>query len=408
MRNINVTFWRLKPTQGVKSVDGSKLGYLESIRGLAACAVVFAHILAAYLPGVGEPNVENLATNSIASTLFFGLPLGFMASGHFAVVLFFVLSGFVLTFRFFQTKNQQDLYRQSAKRFFRLAIPIFAIVMIAYAMIANGMMSNTLKVAELGGSQNVGNNFNFIPSLSDAFHSATLGVIAERDTRYNPVLWTMSIEFFGSFIVLGLAAFISKTRRRWIIYFGSIVLLSHSYYVCFVLGMMLADIVHNTDYVDIAREKISRVYYALALGLVWIIACFPMPINGLNNTVYESLLLPGVDDTYMFRMWQFFGAFLLLVLIVISVRLQNILNHRFLVFLGGVSFAVYLVHFLVLYSAGHFVYVLSRESLGITSSAVVAGTVTVIITLLISIYWKRYIDDMSIRVSRSFANYILK
>lgn len=408
LRNLNVGFFRMKPSKGAKSVDGNKLGYLESIRGLAACAVVFAHILAAYLPGVGEPHVDNLATNSVASTLFFGLPLGFMASGHFAVVLFFVLSGFVLTYRFFQTGNQFDLHRQAAKRYFRLAIPIFVVVMVAYAMISNGLMGNTAAVAELGGSQNVGNNFNFTPTLSDAFHSATVGVIAERDAKYNPVLWTMSIEFFGSFIILGLATFIQKARHRWMIYGGAILLLGPSYYVCFILGMMLADIVHNTDIINFVRDKISRIYYIAILMLVWLIACFPVPINGLEGTIYESFLIPDVSADYIFKIWQFLGAFLLLSVIIASVRLQNILNHRFLVFLGGISFAVYLVHFLVLYSAGNYAYVLLREDFGVSASALIAGGITIVITIGAAVLWKKYVDDLSVRVSRAFADYILK
>jgi peptidoglycan/LPS O-acetylase OafA/YrhL len=397
-----------KSTKGDKSVDGSKLGYLESIRGLAAFAVVFAHILSVYLPGVLLQDGSKVADNALMSNLFFGIPMGFAASGHFAVVLFFVLSGFVLTYRFFQTNNQQDLHRQAAKRYFRLAIPIFAIVLISYVMLSNGLMSNSDKVIELTGSQEVARNFNFTPELSEAFYAATIGVIAENNVKYNPVLWTMPVEFFGSFIVFGLAAFITKTRRRWVIYAGALLLLSDSYYVCFILGMLLADILQNTNIVDFVRDRVSKVYYFMAAILVWVIACFPVPGNGLHGTIYESFLIPNVDSMYIFKICQYFGAFILLALILISIRVQSILNNRFFVFLGGISFAVYLVHYLILYSAGHYSYVLSRGVYGATLSAIIAGAVTVILTLGVAVLWKKYVDDLSVRVSRAFATYILR
>jgi peptidoglycan/LPS O-acetylase OafA/YrhL len=399
---------RLRDAKGRKAVDGKKLGYLESIRGLAACAVVFAHIIAAYLPGVAQQHAGDLVTNPIAGRLFYGLPLGFMASGHFAVVLFFVLSGFVLTYKFFSSNNQQDLHRQAAKRFFRLAIPIFAIVMVAYVMVANGAMGYTDRVVELTNSPEAARNYHFTPTLNDALHAASVGVFTERDIKLNPVLWTMPIEFFGSFIVLGLAAFIGKVRHRWIVYTGAIVLLGDSYYVCFILGMMLADVVQRTKFVNFVHEKVSRVYFAVALAIVLVIASFPLPSNGLEGTIFESLLIANVDTLYAFKIWQYFGAILLLTVIVTSPLLQGVLNNKILVILGGLSFAIYLTHYLILYSAGHYAYVLSRGTYGVSLSAIIAGSVTVVITLGVAVLWKKYIDDMSVRVSRAFASYILK
>lgn len=391
-----------------KSVDGNKLNYLESVRGLAACAVVFAHLLAVYLPGVLQKNNENLADNAVAGMLFYGLPLGFMSSGHFAVVLFFVLSGFVLTYKFFETGNQKDLHRQAAKRFLRLAIPIFVIVMIAYGMVSNNMMGYTNRVVELTGSTQAANNYNFTPTLLDSFHAAIFGVLVDENVKLNPVLWTMPVEFFGSFIVFGLAAFVSVVRYRWVIYIGAIILLGDSYYVCFILGMMLSDIIQRTSFLNFIRKNISRVYYVLAMLVVVVISSFPLPSWGLDGTIYKSFLIPNVDTVYIFKLWQYFGGLLLLTLIVCSLYLQKILNNRVLVFLGGISFSVYLIHYLVLYSAGNYSYVLARNTYGVGVSALIAGCVTVIITLIVAIIWKKYIDDLSVRVSRSFANLILK
>ncbi|MGE5327749.1 MAG: acyltransferase family protein [Thiobacillus sp.] len=398
-----------RKTKSVKSVDSGKLSFLESTRGLAACIVVFTHIIVTYFPNPKGVQFGVPGGNEVVSRLFYGLPLGFMTSGNFAVILFFILSGFVLTYKFFQSKDINNLTRQAAKRYFRLAIPIFFIVMIAYVMISSGLMTKLSEIIQLknlpGTTRMV---FNFTPSLSDAFHNAILGVLAEKNAVYNPVLWTMPVEFFGSFIVLGLAAFFSGLRKKWPAYLIAIVMLSRSYYVCFVLGMLLADLFSNPKLVDIIRNKISKFYIYSSLLIVWVLASFPHPTEYISGTIYESLLIPGQDSLYIFNLWQYLASFILLAIILIRPEIQKILNAKVLVFIGGLSFSIYLTHYLILHSLGDWLYVEMSTRYGFDTSALIAGSVTVVITLLVSMLWKKYIDDMSINVSRKFASIILK
>ena len=371
--------------------------------------MVLAHLLAAYYPGASGLTSGPSVGGDTAARLFYGLPLGFMASGHFAVVTFFTLSGFVLTYKYFQNHQQKDLHRQAAKRYFRLAIPIFCIVIVSYLLIANGAMSNVSKVAHLTGSRELGDIFDFVPNVSMAFYDATIGVLVDKNTAFNPVLWTMSIELLGSFLVFGMAALIGNMKKRWLIYIGAIITLSHSYYVCFILGMMLADIVNTTGFVEYVRQKVSKFYVYGLLLVVAVLASFPDPLSiDVSKTFYNSLLIPNVDVEWAFQLWQFFGAFMLLSVILARPELQRILSSRVLVFLGGISFAVYLTHYLVLHSLGDWTYVLMRGSHGPNSSAWVAAVVTVAMTIGVSVIWKKYIDDMSVRVSRRFASNVLK
>jgi peptidoglycan/LPS O-acetylase OafA/YrhL len=197
----------------ITSTDSGKLNYLESIRGIAACAVVLAHLLATYYPGATGDSSAPHTGEGTAAEWFFGLPLGFMVSGSFAVIVFFTLSGFVLTYKYFQKHNQKDLHRQAAKRYFRLAIPIFCIVVVAYLLIANGAMSNVHAVAQLTGSLEAARIFDFAPNLPQALYDATIGVLVDKNVVFNPVLWTMSVELIGSFVVFGLAALIGNLNK---------------------------------------------------------------------------------------------------------------------------------------------------------------------------------------------------
>jgi peptidoglycan/LPS O-acetylase OafA/YrhL len=408
------SFWSRRwgrASSKVKSTDSGKLSYLESIRGIAACAVVLAHLLATYYPGAGKglSSAPHIGEGTFAE-LFYGLPAGFMASGSFAVIIFFTLSGFVLTYKYFQNHKMKDLHRQAAKRYFRLAIPIFFIVIIAYLLIANGAMSSVHKVGQMTGSVEAARLFDFVPDIAQAFYAATIGVLVDKNVQFNPVLWTMSVELIGSFVVFGLAALIGNLNKRWIIYIGAVIALSHSYYVCFVLGMILADLVHTTKFIDYVRNEVSKFYVYGLLIIVAVLASFPEPISiDVSGTFYEHLLVPGASPFFVFQQWQFFSAFVLLGVILIRPELQRLLSNKILVFIGGISFAVYLTHYLVLHSLGDWSYVLMRDSShGPNSAALVAAIVTIVVTLFVSIFWKKYIDDMSVRVSRRVADILLK
>jgi peptidoglycan/LPS O-acetylase OafA/YrhL len=98
------------------------------------------------------------------------------------------------------------------------------------------------------------------------------------------------------------------------------------------------------------------------------------------------------------------------MLISISIPgVQQFLSARPLVWLGSLSFAIYLTHTLVLYSLGTWLFAkLWDAKLGIYYSAGISGIVVVIVTLGVAVFWKKYIDDMSVRVSRSMAGVLLR
>lgn len=400
--------FRRQKLERVKSTESGKLDYLESVRGLAALVVVLAHIMAAYYPAASVGHSLAPPLNASLENLFYGLPLGFLINGHFAVVIFFVLSGFVLTYKYFQSGNQTDLHKQLAKRYFRLAIPIFVTVMVSYFLLSNGAMAYIKDAAQLSGSPGNMGLFNFVPQFGTALYDATIGVLVNGNDAYNPVLWTMQTELVGSVLVFSLAALIGKLQRRWMIYIAIIIFFNQNYLTCFVLGMALADAAHNTRLIEFARQNISPFYAYFLLALIWIPASFLSPAGDLSGTVFQSLLTPGVDVRFSFNLWHFFAALLLLTIVLVRPEIQRVLNTKILVFIGGISFALYLTHYLILHSLGDFLYVLMRDNHGVNFSALVAATSVIAVTFVVAIVWKKYVDDMSVSVSRRFARYFLK
>ena len=399
-------FSKFRARKGLKKdlKGDNRLLYLESIRGIAALIVVFAHIKTAFFPYPIVNEGALSAGNAIVNALFYGLPFGWLIAGHFAVIVFFVLSGYVLTYRYYETFSLSELQKQGAKRYFRLAIPVFATVLLAYFMYATGMMSFSGELARITGDPGVAANFTFTPSFNSAFYDATVGVLVNKSAVYNPVLWTMPVELIGSFVVFGFAALVAKNKRRWLFYIAAIILLSQTYYVAFIIGMAMADAIHNTKALEYSKKILNKGYVLLGIAVVLVLASAEPSMSASG-----PLSLQGVDLQSTMRLWHCLAAALFLWLAICSPGLQKFLSFKPFVVLGSLSFAVYLLHYLVLFSLGAWVFVsLWHAGSGLGLSALVAGLAVIIVTFLAAIIWKRYVDDAAVKISRAFAHYALK
>jgi peptidoglycan/LPS O-acetylase OafA/YrhL len=409
MQKIQLSFstiFRRKKTKRVS--NEGKMLYLESVRGLAALTVVLAHILTLFFP-YPEVDAHALSQGSGAiNHLFYGLPFGFLIAGHFAVLLFFILSGYVLTYRFYETKNDNELRKQAAKRYFRLAIPVFATVMTSYFLLATGAIGHLKEVFNITGAPAAVTLFQFTPDLGGALYDATIGVLINGHEQYNPVLWTMTIEFIGSFVVFGFAMLIGKLRYRWAFYIAALVALSNTYYLGFIIGLIFADLKHNSDLLDRFRAVMNKVYLTGLLVLALILASIPQPWTQVSDLLHV-FSLPFTGPMANTNIAHYLGASIIMLISISIPGVQQFLSARPLVWLGSLSFAIYLTHTLVLYSLGTWLFAkLWDAKLGIYYSAGISGIVVVIVTLGVAVFWKKYIDDMSVRVSRSMAGVLLR
>src|SRR5690242_11784453 len=106
------------------SAGNSKDLTLEALRGLAAMVVVAFHCLQSFAPAWTGLYPAFDPTHSRAGEIWYGL-----VNGTAAVLFFFVLSGFVLTRRYFATGDAMILARGAVKRWPRLAGLVLLVVM---------------------------------------------------------------------------------------------------------------------------------------------------------------------------------------------------------------------------------------------------------------------------------------
>src|ERR1700730_7447717 len=191
-----------------------RIAYLESIRGLAALQVLLLHFLAAFAPNL----VFALPAGAGVAGYIHLSPLYFLYDGYSAVYIFFALSGYVLTRAF-----ERHLARPSSQilaRIVRLGLPAIAATLVAAAVMLMFGKPN-VQAGELSGSVWFASQWNSDLSVLSAIRDGTINAlflgyrglpgVAFLAPWQQPVenslvapLWTLSVEFYGSCIFLGL------------------------------------------------------------------------------------------------------------------------------------------------------------------------------------------------------------
>jgi peptidoglycan/LPS O-acetylase OafA/YrhL len=108
--------------------------------------------------------------------------------GYYWVVVFFILSGFVLPARFFATGNKSCIFGGTFRRYLRLMIPLWVIISIYYFVVKIGFVGpQTFKAVK---------KKNFLQMIIDGTIGTWVG-----NTDYTFASWTLTVELIASFFI---------------------------------------------------------------------------------------------------------------------------------------------------------------------------------------------------------------
>lgn len=310
---------------------------LNMIRGLAALMVVVSH-----LSGMGY------------------LPKGIM-SGQHGVLIFFVLSGFLMEYLYGKT----DMARASVvsdfmvRRFFRIVPLVFFVVILS--LVVNWAVKT---------------DFFYRFSLSEAW--SALFLISDYS-----VFWTITVEtkfyLFVPFVFFFLAGCEDKTRL--IFYALFVVLISYSVgysvdnktnwlmYLPSFAGGLLAGHIYRMFFFRLSPKYSTLLFF---LSSIILIATIP----GVSRLVWREAFL--VWD-YQLLMVIIVACFILSstrLIVAVDWLLANKLGD----FMGAVSYSVYLIHFVIIWYVDRVLKIPREESLlaviGILLAIYIVSSVT--------------------------------
>jgi peptidoglycan/LPS O-acetylase OafA/YrhL len=292
----------------------NKIEELESIRGLAALLVVIFHI----------PKWNPI------------LDIGLINNSYLMVELFFVLSGFVISNAYTnKIETGADLMRFQFLRFGRL-YPVHLIFLLLFLAVE---VAKYVALSKLG-AQDI-RKAPFTDNTLGAFVEQLFLVQAIGPTgnalTFNDPAWSISVEFY-TYLVFGLAILFFKRVRTPL--FSLIVLLS----------ILLLETRATHGFTDLLRCLAGFFIGCLTAGLIRKTrATLP---GYLSAIFFFSILifLQLKTSKYLDVVIYFLTAALIASLMLSrGGLLRRILKHRILIWLGLVSYSVYMSHRFVLW-----------------------------------------------------------
>lgn len=334
--------------------------------------------------------------------LFSSTPLGLIGAGNFSVCIFFVLSGYVLTQKYFKTKENGVIISSAVRRYLRLFVPVFAAVMLSYLLASAGLYRYYPETMVISAGSNYRDYWAFTPDLVDAVKQAVWGsFFVGGKMSYNPVLWTMKIEFFGSMLVFAMALLFGSLRNRFIFYLAAAVLFLNSFYLGFIIGMVLADTFSSkTPLFKTGNKTILSIILILGLFL----GSYPLsPVTTdslygfLNNSLFKT---PEVT-------YHIIGSGMTIFVLLNSRLLQNFYSSPVPVFLGKISYSLYLIHFLVISSFTCALFLVLYPALPYGTAALISCFLSLFLIIPLSYLFYRYIDTAGVEFSKLFYNWLV-
>jgi peptidoglycan/LPS O-acetylase OafA/YrhL len=366
--------------------------YLDGLRGLAALIVIIDHFAISFFPAAVDADAQ--AHHSRIEPIIQHTPLHILVAGNFSVCVFFVLSGFVLSSKFLRTGERKVLINGAGKRYFRLAIPVLASVMLAWLLITTHAF-HAEELAGITGSDWLHRFWREQPSWWQAIYHALIGVfVSGQSDKFNTVLWTMKTELVGSFLVFATLLAVGRWRWRALIYLALAIALIHTYYVAFIAGLAICD--YHINGSQAGQRWLDRLWLPIAAVGIYLGSC---PVGSTRGTPFEYLQGRLPIGLSVPTIAHIIGAIGLVVAVMHARPLQRWLTTKPMVWLGAASFSLYLTHFLIMGSFSSYLFTNLANNLSYTAAFLITLVPSFLLMLLAAHLFTKYIDEPAITFS---------
>jgi len=399
-----------------ESDQTGRLAFLDGLRGLAALQVVAQHYVLAFLPGVAlaDPGAFHAAWEALLAFT----PLRVLFDGTFAVCLFFLLSGAVLTLSF--GRSPTDLAGNAVRRLVRLWLPIMAGGVVAFVLMGALPHAHDQAAALSGSREWLGADKANPPTLTLLLREVAVDsmLAGTRDNTLfpalnhwlrplgsllNPPVWSLHVELYGSLLILALVWFkVASTRLHAAAVAVSGVLLIPHPLVLFVVGHLSAQRLRTGAGGDGARRPARNAMSIPMIAAGVLLSAMPPQrwLQGIDAMLARQAVMALPHIYQAFTLQCMLGATLVFGGVLVGEHIQRVLATRPLRRLGQLSFGIYLVHFPILFTLASLGLTAMRSHMSYTACvlAVIAGGTAV--TIGAATLFERWVDRPATALSR--------
>lgn len=362
---------------------------LDSLRGLASLTVFFSHAVNML---VISGDLFKAVNNSILHIFW---------DGAAAVILFFVLSGFVLTLPYVGKEERNPEYITfMIKRIFRIYPAyffalLFSVIVKTFLYNRTGIMEFSDFVRQFWGWQNAD-----LTIQSVVRHLIMIGPRYEMG-QIDPIIWSLVVEMKVSVIFPFIILIVKELRsaKTGILLFlgtvlayklsdkallGRLPFLDENFYhyiSMFIMGALLAKF--KDPLIDWVRKMPAFVNISIfAAGIIFYTGRYSLHELGLSYGNYNYIVSVGV-------------GIILIYVIALPDRFRALTSHP-IKLLGEISYSMYLLHFPILMVCTSIIYANFR-------SIKASYAVSLLLTLVLSYISYKWIEVPFQNAGRSIA-----
>lgn len=340
----------------------NRLQYLDSARGFAAIAVLIFHAVLSF----GEIHSD---LNSISECFkaYFDL-------GKIGVIVFFVISGFVIPFSF-KGRGVNALKSFAISRFFRL-YPVYWL-----SAILGFILYQNYSWADLAANFTMLQQFIGFPNIIGLY-------------------WTLQIELIFYFLI-AITFIINRLNQNKFLFYTSIFFLLIATMMAYVRGLyaiklplavpLALSLMYFGSY--FRHAVINHVIEAKFLSKIYIIV-YALLIPLISWWGYQIDF--GFDESWYKYVITYYSG-LALFLLIIKLKFSNSISS----YLGAISYSVYLFHPLV-------ILILSHQLFGFISNGYLKVVFTLLLTVTFSSLTYRFIEKTAIKIGHRIRNLTVK
>lgn len=357
----------------MKGVQGHRLIYLDSLRGICCIGVFIVHFNGALSLIPNIPFFEFLQLTPI------GILLNSIGVGYF-----FVLSGFLTSRQSMSTYNLgwRDIVRIMVKRYLKLVPIVFLsdILILFFVVKADGYRYS-MQIAEITNNKWI---LDITPPHGSIFRVCFDAFIRcfwiKSGSSYNCALWTVGYEFWGGgVLVLILQKVFYKNKYKhiifWLVALIFLIVIKEEYYFAPIIGLIVANLIYSRP---VRTIKHSRLWWCVGCGIVWIVLIMgQLSLSRLLE--WKQYVLAIAFGMIIFGMFY-------------DEKIKEILSHKILQTLGMYSYGIYFFHIPVILTISSKVIIFDNILLTYQSKVCLSFAITCLILVLIAKMVKWFLE----------------
>lgn len=374
-------------------MNSNRVYWVDGVKGLACLLIFLHHFSVGFYPA--SYFGETQTVHSAFDLAFSQSPFSFFCNGNFLVHIFCLLSGFVITYSF--SGDMRKLSNSVFKRYFYLSLSVLSVSLLVLILYKLNLFSN-MSAAQITGSSNwLGVYYNSPLTLKNAIQTSFIDVWFYGNAEFNTVFWMLTYILRGSAITYLINIALQDKKEGALVFvlvFVTIYYHLKSLNAVFCCGIILAKLykkyAHKTGWI------------ASTIGMILIlIGCFfggyPTGIQPTN--IYTRF---GFTDYYS---PHFIGAVLTVAGIMLCKPVVRLLSTKVFIFLGNISFPVYLLHIPITFTFGtSFFLLLYKENVNYHWGSILTFIATLVLVIGISYLYHATVEKAITKLLKTLSN----